>query len=465
MALRPAGPKAAPSLRWRLLRAVSIATLLVWSLTGVFSYVKAQHEAEELMDGHLAQTGRLLLALVRDNEDHLGDLASRLATVRGTAGNIYEPPLEFQIGRGDGTVLLRSTDAPQLPVLGITGYSDIEREAAGWRVLNMVAADGNYRVQVAQSIALRDLAALEVAGQTIYPVVIVLPLLLLLIYFSVRSALKPLDELAGDVAARTPDTLAALPERTVPLEVQPLVGALNRLFERLGTTLENERRFTADAAHELRTPLAAVKVQTQVALLSDDPQLRKHALLQIENGVDRATRLVNQLLRLARLDPLNHLESSQPLDLRTVVHDALRAIRGANPLITQDIVEELPARELTIQGDPDLLEIAIRNLVDNAVRYTAADSTIRIAASSNGQNCTLAVRDNGPGVPDRVLARLGERFYRNRETSVEGNGLGLAIVSRIAELHGGTFSAGNDPAGGFVATLAGLPLEPGAHPT
>jgi two-component system sensor histidine kinase QseC len=454
-------PKAAHSLRRRLLRAVSIATLVAWSLTGVFSYQKAQHEAEELMDGHLAQTARLLLALVRDNEDHLSDLASRLATVRGTRENIYEPPLEFQIGRGDGTVLLRSTDAPSLPVLGIAGHSDIERETESWRVLNMVSADGNYRVQVAQSITLRDQAALEIAWQTAYPVVIVLPLLLLLIYFSVRRVLQPLDALAEDVAARTPDTLAPLPERNVPQEVVPLVDALNRLFGRLGATLENERRFTADAAHELRTPLAALKVQTQVAMLSHDPQMRGHALQQIENGVDRATHLVNQLLRLARLDPMSRLENKQIADLHSIVGEALAAIRGANPDITQVIIEDLPERPLSIECDPDLLVIAVRNLIDNAIRYSGLASTIRIFANDDGRTCALNIHDNGPGVPAAIQARLGERFFRNRETSIEGNGLGLAIVARIAELHGGRLAAGNHPDGGFVASLGGLQLRQG----
>lgn len=459
----PEAPKAAHSLRRRLLRAVSIATLLAWSLTGVFSYQKAQHEAEELMDGHLAQTARLLLALVRDNEDHLGDLANRLATVRGTHENLYEPPLEFQIGRGDGTVLLRSTDAPSLPVLGIEGHSDIERETESWRVLNMVSADGSYRIQVAQSIALRDQAALEIAWQTVYPVVIVLPLLLLLIYFSVRRVLQPLDALAKDVAARTPDTLSPLPERKVPQEVAPLVAALNRLFARLGTTLENERRFTADAAHELRTPLAALKVQTQVAVLSQDPEMRDHALQQIENGVDRATHLVNQLLRLARLDPLSSLENRQTVDLHGIVSEALAAVRGANPNIDQEIVEELPSRPLPVEGDPDLLVIAVRNLIDNAIRYSGPASTIRIMAEADQGNCTLSVRDNGPGVPAAISGRLGERFFRNRETSVEGNGLGLAIVARIAALHDGRLIAGNHPEGGFRAGLEGLRLTAGTN--
>ena len=444
------------SLRRRLLLAISVATAVAWLLAGVFGYTEAQHESEELMDGHLAQSARLLLALVRNNEEHLGDLATRLATVRGTEQNIYEPPLEFQIGRGDGTILLRSTNAPMLPVLGIAGYSDIERESEAWRVLNMVSADGEYRVQVAQSIDLRDRAALEVAGRTLLPVVFLLPLLLLLIYFSIRRVLRPLDALADDVAARTPDNLSPLPDRNLPQEVAPLVAALDRLLARLATTLDSERRFTADAAHELRTPLAALKVQTQVAMLSQDLAMRRHALEQIESGVDRATHLVNQLLRLARLDPLNTLENRQQIDIRALVGEVLNAIRSANPDISQVIVEELPAQPLRIEGDPDLLAIALRNLIDNAVRYSGPASTIRIIGTADDRGCTLNIRDNGPGVPAAIAPRLGERFFRNRETSVEGNGLGLAIVARIAELHGGRFSAGNLPEGGFQGKLEGL---------
>jgi len=452
------GLRALSSLRWRLLRAVSVATLLAWSLAGVFSYTNAQREAEELMDGHLAQTARLLLALVRGNEHHLGDLATRLATVRRVAQrSIYEPPLEFQIGQADGTVLLRSPNAPSLPVLGVAGYSDIKRNVS-WRVLNMVSADGKYRVQIAQSIELRDRAALEVASQTVYPVVFVLPMLLALIYYSIRKTLRPLDELAKDIAARTPDTLARLPERETPQEVAPLVAALDRLFERLGRTLKNERQFTADAAHELRTPLAALKVQTQVAILSQEPQARNHALRQIEHGVDRATRLVNQLLRLARLDPMSHLDQPCAVDLRDVVDDVLHSLSAAHPQAMQTLVDELPRQTLLIRGDADLLSIAIRNLIDNAVNYSGADSAIRLLARCADGYCALTVRDNGPGVPAALEGRLGERFHRGSGSGVEGNGLGLAIVARIAELHGGRLIAANHPDGGFAATLADLPL-------
>lgn len=448
----------ARSLRWRLLTAVGIAVLLLWFFTGWFSYQQAAHEAEELMDGNLAQTGRLLLAIVENNEAQLGSLALRLATVRGTADNIYEPPLEFQIGRGDGTILARSANAPDLPVLGVSGYSDIIRPTGSWRMLNVGSGDGRYRVQVSQSIALRDIAALEVAERTILPLALISPILILLIYFSIRRGLRPLDTLAGDVAVRSPENLAPLEKQPVPTEARPLVAALNGLLARLDRALANERRFTADAAHELRTPLAALKVQTQVARLSRDAAMRDHALAQVEHGVDRASHLVEQLLRLARLDPLKTVESAAPVDLRAILAAAAEAARKANSPVSRKIVETCGSGDTISHGDADLIGIAVRNLLDNALRYTRPENTIWLEAGVESDGCFLSVRDDGSGVPPESLSRLGERFYRGRETSTEGNGLGLAIVRRVAELHGARFEVANAPGGGFIARLSGMPV-------
>lgn len=443
------------SLRWRLLVAICAAVLLLWLLTGWLSYIQAQHEAEELMDGSLAQTARLLLAITQDNEGDLAELAPRLATVRG-ADNIYEPPLEFQLGHGDGTILARSPDAPELPILGITGYSDIIRHNAAWRVLNTLSDDGRYRIQVAQAISLRDRAALEVAVQTVLPLLSIIPVLILLIYLSISRALRPLEQLAGEVAARSPDNLAALPARQVPSEARPLVVAINRLFARVARTLDNERQFTADAAHELRTPLAALKVQAQVALLSHDQAMREHALQQIAGGVDRAGHLIEQLLRLARLDPLHRPPETRTIRSEDLFNACLNAIRQSHPNASQRFLTHIPPNAQPISGDGDLLVIALRNLIDNAVRYTPASSTIQISLNQTDAGSDLCVSDDGPGVPPAALPRLGERFFRAGQAAGNGNGLGLAIVARIAELHGAHLVAESPPGGGFSVTLKGL---------
>ena len=437
------------SLRWRLLVAIGAVVLTTWLLTGWFSYTKAQHEAEELLDGSLAQTARLLLAITHDNEDDFSELAARLATVRG-AEDIYEPPLEFQLGLGNGTVLARSPDAPDFPILGVAGYNDIIRHDEAWRVLNAVSDDGRYRVQVAQSIGLRDRAALEVAAQTVLPLVLIVPVLMLFIYLSISRTLRPLEQLASEVAARSPDNLAPLTGKRIPTEAQPLVAAINRLFVRVTRTLDNERRFTADAAHELRTPLAALKVQAQVALLGGDSPVRDHALRQIEIGVDRAGRLVEQLLRLARLDPLSSLPNARPVNLAQLVEETLVGLSQSTR------IRSVIPHDTMVTGDPDLLRIALRNMLDNALRYAGEGSAVEVQVSSTRESCTLSVIDHGPGVPAEILARLGERFFRGQPGKTEGNGLGLAIVARIAELHGACIHLTNRAEGGFAVSLRGL---------
>lgn len=446
-------PARIQSLRWRLLRTVCIAAMLLWVLTGYLSYQQGREEAEELMDGNLAQDARLLLALVRNNERHLSDLALRLEEVGSEARGVYEPPLEFQIGNAAGEILLRSNNAPQLPILGAPGYIDIDRNGDSWRLLNLVSPQGDYRVQVAQSMALRERAALEVASQTVWPIGLILPVLLLLIYISVRRGLKPLDDLANDVASRSPENLAPVPSDNTPRETRPLVNALNRLLARLGGTLDNERRFTADAAHELRTPLAAVKIQTQVALLSSDPEMRNHALQKIEAGVDRASRLVDQLLRLARLDPLSAPPHRLPVNLLELAEEAVAAIQDSALNHDHEIRIETGVDRTEVYGDRDLLAVALRNLLDNAARYTPAGGTITLTISGE-RGLALSVRDNGPGVPASELAHLSERFFRAAGGKSEGSGLGLAIVSRIAELHGAQLSLANAPGGGFIARLS-----------
>lgn len=444
------GSSGVQSLRWRLLSTVCVAALLGLGLSGALTYRKAQQEAEELMDGHLAQTARLLLALVRDNESHLADLATRLATVHNDRASHYEPPLEFQIGRADGSLLLRSEHPPDTPLSAEPGYSVIEHDGRRWRMLTLAAVAGDYRVQVGQSIRLRDRAALEVAGQSVVPIALISPVLLLLIYYSVRRGLRPLDDLAAEVASRSPENLKPLVGSNGPREVQPLVTALNRLIFRLRGTLESERRFTADAAHELRTPLAVVKIQAQVAQLSGNADDRQHALAQIVAGADRATRVLEQLLRLARLDPLARLPNPGEIDLTAL---ARQAVADSAPTRAAGVIRLQAGSPLLVRGDAELLQIVLRNLLDNALRYTPPDSTITVFARRHDGAPSLGVIDDGPGVPPDELPRLVERFYRGREASAEGSGLGLAITQRIAELHEARFEVENVAGGGFEARL------------
>ncbi|HEX5802586.1 MAG TPA: ATP-binding protein [Azospira sp.] len=441
------------SLRWRLLRRVSLATLLIWALAAVLSYKQARHEVQELMDGQMAKTARLLLAQAGTGAARLAELPANMASLRGARTRRSELVLEYRIFRADGSPLLASANAPAAPLGAALGYAEIAHDGQPWRSLILETADGAYRVQVAHSYRSRDKEALEIARKTVLPLALLLPLMIALIYLSVRRGLKPLDDLAADVAARSPENLAALAPATAPLEAQPLVKALNRLLGRLDAALDNERRFTADAAHELRTPLAALKVQAQVALATRDPEQQRHALAQVIAGADRTTRLVEQLLRLARLDPLVRLPDPQAVDLAELARFAVDDARRGGIGETRTLALAVADQPIPVSGDRDLLAAALRNLLDNALRYTPEGGTVTVGAAIEHGEALLAVTDNGPGVAAEDLPRLVERFYRGRDTTAEGSGLGLAIVRRIAELHGARLEVENREGGGFAARL------------
>jgi two-component system sensor histidine kinase QseC len=405
------------------------------------------------MDGQMAQSAGLLLAQAIHGPEHLAALAAEMAQLRGERKRRNELTLEFQIVGAEGKVLARSANGPSSMVLDDKlGYADIEYHDEHWRSLTLATAGNDYRIQVAQSIRLRDIEALEIAIKTVLPLVLLIPVLIGLIYFSVRRGLKPLDDLADEVASRSSENLQALTRTSVPREAQPLVLALNRLLDRLAATLENERRFTADAAHELRTPLAAVRVQAQVALASPAGETQLHALHQVLAGTARATRLVEQLLRLARLDPLARLPDPHPLDLAELARAAVADAHEAG-VPDKSVGLAIPASPVPVSGDQDLLVAALRNLVDNAVRYTPPGSNITVFARVEHGEAVLGVANDGPGVPPEELPKLIERFYRGRDNTSEGSGLGLAIVRRIAELHDARLEVDNQPTGGFVAQM------------
>jgi len=428
-------------------------TSLVWLAAALWSYEDARHEAEELLDAQLAQSARLLMAqtrheLVDEGAQHL----TTFSFLDEPGLHPYEQNLQFRIENDQGLTLLSSTKPPPGLEAHASGYANVFVGNRGWRVLVINDRALRLRVEVAQSLTIRDELAQQVALRLALPVLLALPLLGLLIYLVVGRALRPLNELANTVKTRTPANLTPVEHSGLPREVQPLTDALNRLLTRLDRALESERRFTADAAHELRTPLAAILMQAQVAEATVNADDRQHALAQIIAGTRRATRLVEQLLRLARIDPLAGLANTRPIELvmlATQILDELGPTAGTCQLRLH------PDNDIsvTIEGDADLLAVALRNLVGNALRHAPAGSEITLGVEQGNGEPRLWVTDNGPGVPEEELPHLTERFYRGRDTLTEGSGLGLAIVKRIAELHGATLALENRPGGGFQAAL------------
>ena len=421
------------SLKQRLLLTLLASIAFVWLATAVFSYFDARHELDELLDAHLAQSTSLLLAqtggeLEEIDTEHMPQLHKR---ARNVAIQMWE--------RGT-TLRLHSANAPSARLSQQDeGFSDAVIEGKRWRVFGAWDEGRRYLVQVGERYETRDEIAASLAKNLLLPLLFALPLLGLLVWLNVARGLRPLDALGRQVAERDPGNLGSLDADKVPAEVLPLIENLNRLFGRVAQLIENERRFTADAAHELRTPLAGLKTQAQVARASAIAAERRHALDKVIAGCDRATHLVQQLLTLARLDPDEPGSKAQPCDLQELARTAVAELA---PFALEKNVEIELAEggAAAITGHAGLIAILLRNLIDNAVRYSPAGGSVRVRAQADAQGATLTVSDQGPGIPADERAKVGQRFYRILGTEEYGSGLGLSIVKRIAELHGAGLS-------------------------
>lgn len=443
-----------PSLRRRLLVLLSGMVLLAWAATAIFSYYDARHEIGEMLDAHLAQSAGLIAAqLEHEIEDDRG----------GTVPRQYkqERKIAFQVWDSGNALRLRSASAPESRLSGSDeGFSDATIDGKRWRIFSRRDESGRFVVQVAERYELRDELAESVAGHLMHPLAVALPALALLIWFAVGAGLAPLGRLAAEVGRRAPDNLAPLEESRTPREVRPLLGALNTLFARLQASLEQERRFTADAAHELRTPLAAVKTQAQVALGAADAGERTRALAHVVTGTDRAAHLVEQLLMLARLDPQTVIAQARTASLRDL---AAECVAAQAPAAAQKNVEVglVAEDEGLIAGDSTLMAVLLRNLVDNAVRYSPAGGEVEVSIFREGAEAVLRVTDDGPGIPEAERGRVFERFYRVLGSGEEGSGLGLSIVRRIADLHHASIGLAGGPHGRGLAVSVRFPARAG----
>lgn len=292
--------------------------------------------------------------------------------------------------------------------------------------------------------------AMDIVTSQLTPWMIALPLMFVLLIVLLSRELAPLKKLARTLRLRAPDSAESLSVEKIPSEVRPLVEALNQLFQRTHDAMLRERRFTSDAAHELRSPLAALKVQTDVAQLSmDDAEGREKALAQLHQGIDRATRLVDQLLTLSRLDSLAQLDDVQPVAIDDLLQSAVMEMYHHAQQSAIELRLHLNASHIVHTGQPLLLSLLVRNLLDNAVRYSPRGSQVDITLNAR----EFRVRDNGSGISPQALARIGERFYRPPGQDAPGSGLGLSIVRRIASLHGMQVDFANARDGGFEARV------------
>lgn len=441
-----------PSMRRRLLTLLLGVTTLVWLATTAFAFFDAHHEIDELFDAQLAQSAKVILAQARhelEDSRHEGEEIE----IEEESGSKHEQKIAFQIFDRHGTLLLRSASAPATRLSPRSaGYSDAYIDDERWRIFSL-RRDG-YLIQTGERHDLRNELTATVAQRLAYPLVFALPVLALLIWIAVGRGLAPLRRITREVMRRAPDDLAPIADPQIPQEIQPLAEALNTLLGRLASTLENERRFTADASHELRTPLAALKVQAQVAMQTGREEGRRHALRQVIEGANRAAHLVEQLLTLARLDHAATPPKNEA-DLHAVAAECLAQL--AAMAVNKGVDLSLAEGHGHINGDPVMLGVLLRNLVDNAIRYTPPGGAVRVAVTQDKNHVMLEVCDSGPGIPETERARALERFYRITGTEESGSGLGLSIVQRIADLHRARLSLENPRDGHGLCVRVAFP--------
>jgi two-component system sensor histidine kinase QseC len=452
-----AAPRA-PSLQGHLVRLVLGLVGALWVAATALGWVTARHELDELLDGHLAQAAALLVVQTVEPED---DPAAPVPALHK-----YARRAAFQVWH-DGRLVLRSSEAPERPLSGLDpsapplqGHVDVSIDGRDWRVFGTVSPGGSVVLVGDLRRARREILTAVIVS-ALGPPLLVLPLLAGGTWWAVRRGLSPLRRLGAQVARRDPRSLQPLRAADAPpgevAELRPLTDALDGLLARMADLLEKERRFTADAAHELRTPIAAIRAQAQAAMALHDEPGRRQALAGTLAGCDRAAHLVGQLLQLSRLEAQGEAAVHPVRDLAALARQQAALLAGQWPQRSDDLLLEADA-PVPVAGDEALLGVLVRNLLDNALRYSPPGRPVRVqvARAADGA-ATLAVEDGGPGLEPEHLARLGERFFRLPGQDQPGSGLGWSIVRRIAAAHGAQLRAGPSEALGGLAVSVRFP--------
>ena len=426
------------SIRVRLLLSL-LAMLAVAALVmGGVTYRSVLEQTESLFDYQLRQ---MALSL-RDQ----GEIAS------SQAGALADEQLDFvvQIWTVDGRSIYASRQHSSLPERALLGLADIKVNGQVWRTYGVATRD--RVIQVAQPLHTRRQLAADAALRGVAPLLYIAPLLAVAIWWLAAQTLAPLRRVATSLGERDVQSLEALPTTDLPDEVAPLVNALNELLRRLSGSRDVQRAFVSDAAHELRSPLTALKLQLQMLQRAPDASARDAAIATLGEGIERAARLVEQLLTLARSEPGASVAPFERADLSALVRHAVSDIvplahaRGST-------LELFADERVDVLGDPAALSALARNLADNAVRYSPPGARVELRVGSDAGAPMLQVDDSGPGIPRDERGHVFDRFYRRASSTEPGTGLGLAIVRGVVERHGATVELDESPLGGLRVTV------------
>ena len=444
------------SLRMRLLVFLLAAIVLAGAVQGALAYRGALAEADALFDYHMQQTALALRSGLPVDAQGLGP---------GLDPEDENHEFIVQVWTNEGLRIFESAVGAALPQIAVLGFTDVQARGGTYRVFSMQTR--SQVIQVAQNMAARRDMARSLALRTLAPLAIMAPLLVLAVWWGVSRSLAPVERVRRQLAQRQADDLSPVNDAQLPDEVQPLVSELNLLFERVQRAFTAQQHFVADAAHELRSPLAALRLQLQGLQRAGDDVARAAAIERLSAGIDRATRLVEQLLTLARQEA--GTAATDPVDLRAVAQLALADVAPAAQVRGMD-VGLLDSDAATVPGNAEALRMLARNLLDNAIKYTPPGGRVDLQVRADNGHAVLTVDDSGPGIAPEHRERVMQRFVRETADGAPGSGLGLAIVQAIAQSHGATVQLGASPRlGGLLVTvrfgaglLAANPLDAGA---
>ncbi|MEN4921153.1 ATP-binding protein [Achromobacter spanius] len=424
------------SLRARLLFFLLAAIAVGALVQGAIAYRSTLAQADDIFDSLLQRT-----ALSLGTGDGL--LSTGPTHARG-AGSPVADDLIIQIWTPDGLRVFNSRSRLPLPSQIVLGFSDARLEGVTYRVYSL--ATPFQVIQVAQDMGVRKNMARALALRTVAPIAAAAPLLMLIIWCVVSWSLRPVKRARAQVAARQPEDLSPVSVRGLPDEIRPLVQELNLLLERMRGAFAQQKQFVGDAAHELRSPLAALRLQMQALQRAPDAETRQVAEQRLAAGIDRATRLVEQLLSMARHEGADEQAPPVPVDLADVLRQAVsETLTQAN---AKSLAIELDGEsEALVPGNRDSLVLMVRNLLENAIKHAPADSRIGLRLERDGQRTSLLIDDEGPGIAPEERERVFDRFYRVPGNTQHGSGLGLAIARAIADRHGAAITLQDTPAG------------------
>ena len=431
------------SLRTRLILLLGVAIFAAGVLQFFVSMKTSAHEADRLFDYHMQQ-----MALA------LKDRSFKHATVQDssdTMANAFEFVIQIWDVDGFEVEVYQSRIHTMLPGQAPEGYSTISMDNGKWRVYSL--HEQKRVIQIAQKMQARRDRALMIAWRSVWPIIPASLLLFGAAFWAITVALSPLSRIGRDLANRNVDSLAPIADDHLPLEVALLTTELNSLLARMEQALLSQQRFVADAAHELRTPVTALSLQLQTLARAKDEEMHDQAVERLRGGIDRASRLIEQLLVRARQDPLLQTEQAAMISLPSCIESAMSDV-AAFALSRHIEIRRGESIDAEVHGDEEALRILLRNLLDNAVRYTPEHGQVLIDLALDDGKLALTVEDSGSGISQDNRPRVFDRFYRVPSTKTRGTGLGLAIVKAVADRHGASVKLFQSALGGLGVKVA-----------